>query len=238
MNETTTFAQLAKMIDHSILHPTFTDDDLKNNCELAARYRVATVCVKPYHVMPAARILQGSDVGVCTVIGFPHGNSTVNIKVQETLQVITDGACEVDMVINIGKALQHDWPYIEKEIAATNQACIDNGAILKVIFETDFITGDGDKIRLCEICNRVKVAFVKTSTGNGFTKQSDGTYNYHGATDYDLMLIRQHCIPEIGIKASGGIRTLEDLLRFKNFGVRRVGTTATKQILEKALQCL
>jgi len=235
MNSTTT-AQLAKMIDHSILHPTFTDDELKKNCELAAQYHVATVCVKPYHVKLAADILQDTDVGVCAVIGFPHGNSTTNIKIQETEQVIYDGATEVDMVINIGKALQHDWTYLEKEIAGINQICLNNQAILKVIFETDFITGDYEKIQLCKICNTIKVAFVKTSTGYGFIKQPDGSYNYRGATDYDLKLLRLHCIPEIGIKASGGIRTLEDLLRVKNLGATRVGATATKQILEKALQ--
>ncbi|HPO66490.1 MAG TPA: deoxyribose-phosphate aldolase [Bacteroidales bacterium] len=236
MKHSITVSQLAKMIDHSILHPTFTDEDLRHNCHIALQYHVASVCVKPYHVKLAAEIVQGSDVAVCAVIGFPHGNSTIGIKVQETLQVIADGATEVDMVINIGKALQHDWQYLENEISAINQVCIENHAVLKVIFETDYISDDKDKIRLCEICNHVKVGYVKTSTGYGFTRQPDGSYNYHGATDHDLKLMRQYCNPAIGIKASGGIRKLEDLLRVKSLGASRVGVTATKQILDEALQ--
>ncbi|MCX7987003.1 MAG: deoxyribose-phosphate aldolase [Bacteroidales bacterium] len=236
MIHTIDIAQLAKMIDHSILHPTFTDDDLKENCQIAAQFHVATVCVKPYHVKLAKDFLKNTDVGICAVIGFPHGNSTIDIKNNETMQVISDGATEVDMVINIGKALQHDWEYIEKEISQINKTCVENGAILKVIFETDYISDDSDKISLCKICNRVQVGFVKTSTGYGFTRQSDGTYNYRGATDHDLKLLRAHCVPQIEIKASGGIRTLDDLLRVKNLGVTRVGATATKQILEEAMK--
>ena len=129
----TRVSDIAKMIDHSILHPTFTDDDLKKNCEIAGKYHVATVCVKPYHTRMAAEILKDSDVAVCAVIGFPHGNSTTEIKIAETLQVIKDGATEVDMVANIGKVLQGDWSYIDNEIMTINDTCLNNTAILKVI---------------------------------------------------------------------------------------------------------
>ena len=115
-----TVQEIAKMIDHSILHPAFTDNDLEKNCEIAQKYDVATVCVKPYHVRTASEILKGSYVAVCAVIGFPHGNSTIDIKESEALQVINDGATEVDMVVNIGKVLQNDWNYVNKELSTIN----------------------------------------------------------------------------------------------------------------------
>jgi deoxyribose-phosphate aldolase len=231
-------SDIAKMIDHSILHPTFSDIDLVRECTVAKKYHVATVCVKPYHTKLASDILWASDVGICSVIGFPHGNSTIDIKVQETLQVILHGAREVDMVVNIGKVLQSDWDYVEKEIVEINQACINNEVILKVIFETDFLPTDTVKIKLCEICNRVKVAFVKTSTGYGFKKNDNGLYYYEGATDHDLILMRKHCFPDIQIKAAGGIRTLDDILRVRKLGVTRVGATATSAIMTEARKIL
>lgn len=229
-----TVSQIAKTIDHSILHPTFTDDDLINNCKIAKEYNVATVCVKPYHTKMAADLLQGSSVGVCAVIGFPHGNNTTELKVAETLQVIRDGATEVDMVVNAGKVLQHDWLFVEQEIHAINETCISNGAILKVIFETDFITKTDDKIKLCVICSKLHVAFVKTSTGYGFIKQPDDSYNYNGATVENVKLMRKHCAPNVNIKAAGGIRTLDQIIAMLDLGVTRVGATATAVILEEA----
>lgn len=226
--------EIAKMIDHSILHPTFTDEDLKSECKIALKYDTATVCVKPYQTKMAASLVKSSDVAVCSVIGFPHGNSTISIKVDETRQVINDGAAEVDMVINIGKALQKDWEYINQEIKSINDLCLSSGAILKVIFETDFISNDQDKIALCQICSEQKVAFVKTSTGYGFVKNLGGTYSYAGATDHDLSLMRKHCNPDVQIKAAGGVRTLDDILRVKKLGVSRVGATATETIMEEA----
>ena len=226
--------EIAKMIDHSILHPTFTDEDLKKNCEIAKKYHVATVCVKPYHAGMAAELLIDSDVDICAVIGFPHGNSTIDMKVAETLQVMNDGATEVDMVINIGKVLQGDWTYIDEELKAVNETCINNGAILKVIFETDYLTEDKDKIELCELCSKHNVAFVKTSTGYGFVKNQDGFYSYAGATEHDLKLMRKHSSPEVQIKAAGGVRNLDQLLKVRELGVTRVGATATEAILEEA----
>jgi len=231
---TATLLSLAKMIDHSLLHPTMTDIDLIDGCKLAAKHHVATVCIKPYCVSLAVDQLARTDVGICTVIGFPHGNSKPNVKIFEAEQAIEDGATEIDMVVNIGKVLSKDWSYVAGEIMAVNQSCVSRGAILKVIFENDFLPADELKIRLCEICSEVKVAFVKTSTGYGFTKQVTGGYNYAGATEHDLILMRKYCTPEVQVKAAGGVRTLDDLLRVKFLGVTRVGATATEAILAEA----
>ncbi len=225
---------LAKMIDHSLLHPTMTDHDLVEGCQLAVRYHVATVCIKPYSVNLAVEQLTNTDVEVCTVIGFPHGNSKPVVKILETDQAIEDGATEIDMVVNIGKVLSKEWGYVSGEIKAVNESCVSHGAILKVIFENDYLPDDGYKIKLCEICSDAKVAFVKTSTGYGFTKQPNGGYNYTGATDHDLVLMRKYCAPEVQIKAAGGIRTLDNLLRVRSLGVTRVGATATESILVEA----
>jgi deoxyribose-phosphate aldolase len=230
----TTANDIAGMIDHSILHPTFTDDDLKNNCEIAVKYHIATVCVKPYHTKMAAEIMNGSGVAVCAVIGFPHGNSVIDIKAAEALRVIKDGASEVDMVLNIGKVLQGDWNYIDSEIKTIQDTCLRNNAIVKVIFETDYLSRDEDKIKLCELCSRHKVAFVKTSTGYGFVKGSDGKYSYEGATEHNVKLMRKYCAPEIQIKAAGGIRNLEQVLKMRELGVTRIGATATAEIVEEA----
>src|SRR5512138_1007657 len=143
-----TLKDLAKMIDHSLLHPTMTDADILHGCDVAKCYDVATVCVKPYAVAMCKQALTQTDVKVCSVIGFPHGNHTTGIKVAEAERAIRDGALEIDMVINIGKALGGDWAYVQAEIAAVNQACIANGAILKVIFETEYLQ-DEHIIRLC-----------------------------------------------------------------------------------------
>jgi deoxyribose-phosphate aldolase len=234
MNERLKVQDIAKMIDHSILHPVYSDIDLVRECEIAKLYQVATVCVKPFHTQMASLLLKGSGVEICSVIGFPHGNSTTGIKINETMQVIADGATEVDMVVNIGKVLQGDWDYVENEIYEINRACISNGAVLKVIFETDFLPDDEYIIRLCEICNNVKVAFVKTSTGYGFKKNDQGYYFYDGATIHNLKLMRKHCSPEIQIKAAGGIRNLDDIMKVRDLGVTRVGATATSIIMTEA----
>lgn len=224
---------LAKMIDHSLLHPTMTDADILKGCDLSRRYDVATVCIKPYAVAMCKEELAGSDVGICSVIGFPHGNSTTALKVAETEQAIQDGATEIDMVINIGKALGGDWDFVAADIDAVNRACVAQGALLKVIFETDYLQ-DEHIVRLCRICSELRVAFVKTSTGYGFVKQPGGDYNYKGATDPVLVLMRQYAAPEVQIKAAGGVRTLDDLLRVRSLGVTRVGATATEAMLEDA----
>ena len=222
------------MIDHSLLHPTMTDEILREGCELAKQYNVASVCIKPYAVRLAAEILKGTDVMVGTVIGFPHGNSATKVKVFETEQAITDGAVEIDMVVNIGKVLGEDWDYVEDEIMQIHEACKKGKAALKVIFENDYLTEDKLKIKLCEICSKQKVAFVKTSTGYGFVKQPDGSYNYKGATEHDLKLMRKHTHQDIEVKAAGGVRTYEDTLKVRSWGVTRIGATATAAIVSAA----
>ena len=226
--------EIAKMIDHSILHPTYTDADLRRECEVAKKYDVASVCVKPYAVKLAVELLKGSDVLVGCVIGFPAGNSAIPVKVFEAEQACKDGAVEIDMVINIAKALEGDWAYIKNEIGSITESCHKYGAIVKVIFETDYVTKEEDKIRLCEICTEVEADYVKTSTGFGFVKQANGDYNYKGATIHDLQLMRKHSGSKVKVKAAGGVRTLDQLLAVKEAGCSRCGATATITMIEDA----
>ena len=228
-----TLKDLAKMIDHSLLHPTMTDDDIRKGCELARNYGVATACVKPYSISLAKNILAGSGVAVCPVIGFPHGNSSTAMKVIEAEAAAKEGGVEIDMVINIGKALGGDWSYVVAEIQAIQEVVLANNAVLKVIFENDFLQ-EAHIVKLCEICSDIGVAFVKTSTGYGFVKQENGMYAYKGATIPHLKLMRQHSPPAVQIKAAGGVRTLDDLLLVRSLGVTRVGATATQVILDEA----
>ncbi len=226
--------QIAKMIDHSILHPTFDDAKLEKECRVALEYDVASVCVKPYMVKDAARLLKGSDVATGCVIGFPHGNSAIEVKVFETEVAIRDGATEIDMVVNTGKVLQEDWAYVEKELRAVASVTAKNRAILKVIFENDFLPDDAYKIRLCELCTQAGADYVKTSSGFGFVKQENGDYNYKGATLEDLRLMRKHAGKEVKVKAAGAVRDLDYFLQVMETGVDRVGATATVAILEEA----
>lgn len=228
-----TLRDLAKMIDHSLLHPTMTDKQILDGCALAKQYDVATACIKPYAVRMTCDALAGSDVLACAVIGFPHGNSTMGIKVIEAESAVLAGAPEIDMVVNNGKVLGNDWDYVSKEIGLVNEAVTAHKGILKVIFENDYLK-DEHIIRLCEICSDRKVAFVKTSTGYGFVKQENGMYSYKGATEHHLKLMRQHCAPGIQIKAAGGVRTLDELLKVRSLGCTRSGSTATREILEEA----
>ncbi len=228
-----TLRDLAKMIDHSLLHPTMTDEEIRKGCELSRKYDVATACVKPYAIPLAKEILAGSDVGVCPVIGFPHGNSATAINAREADAAARAGGSEIDMVVNIGKVLGGDWAYVTAEIKAINDAVVAAGGLLKVIFENDYLQ-DAHIIKLCEVCSTLGVAFVKTSTGYGFVRQENGMYSYKGATAAHLQLMRQHCAPSVQIKAAGGVRTLDDLLLVRSLGVTRVGATATQTILEDA----
>ena len=229
-----TVHDIAKMIDHSLLHPTMTDAQIRQGCELSRRLDVATACVKPYSIPMAREILAGSDVKVCAVIGFPHGNSTTGIKIVEAEQAVLAGAPEIDMVVNNGKVLGDDWDYVGREIRLINDVVVGAGGILKVIFENDYLD-DTRIVRLCRICSETGVAFVKTSTGYGFVKQPDGSYNYKGATDHHLKLMRANCPPTVQIKAAGGVRTLDDMLRVRAIGVSRIGATATEAILRDAV---
>ena len=224
---------LSKMIDHSLLHPTMTDRDLREGCELALKYDTASVCIKPYAVPLAAEILAGSSVKTGTVIAFPHGNSSTVLKMAEAEQACRDRAVEIDMVINIGKALGEDWEYVSDEIEMVAKVVHEGGAILKVIFENDFLV-EHHIIRLCEICSEQKADFVKTSSGYGFVKQTNGFYSYQGATIPHLKLMRRYSDPSVQLKAAGGVRTLEDLLAVRRAGASRAGATATAVILDKA----
>lgn len=228
--------EFAKMIDHSILHPTMTDEDLKRECAIAKKYDVASVCVKPYMVKQAKELLNSTDVFVGCVIGFPAGNSTIPVKVFEAETACEDGAIEIDMVINIGKALQGDWDYIEQEISAVTEVCHLNGAIVKVIFETDYIAEKEDIIKLCEICTKANADYVKTSSGFGFVKGADGKYDYTGATIPNLVLMRQHVGAKVKVKAAGGVRTLDQLIAVKEAGCTRCGATATITMMEEAIR--
>ena len=227
--------ELAKMIDHSILHPTMTDGDLIRECAIAKKYAVASVCVKPYMVKQAKELLRETEVFVGCVIGFPAGNSTIAVKVFEAETACKDGAVEIDMVINIGKALQGDWSYIEDEIKAITDSVHRHGAIVKVIFETDYVSNNKDIIKLCEICTKLGADYVKTSSGFGFVKGIDGKYDYSGATIPNLILMRQHSGPDVKVKAAGGVRTLDQLIEVKAAGCTRCGATATVAILEEAI---
>jgi deoxyribose-phosphate aldolase len=216
-----TFADVAKMLDHSLLQPTLTDADLEAGCRLAREYNVASVCIKPYAVRQAAAWLAGSTVAVGTTIGFPHGGHTTSIKVAESEQALNDGARELDMVVNIGKVLGKDWDYVAADIRAVVEAAHRRGALVKVIFENCFLQNE-HKEQLCRVCGEVGADFVKTSTG----------YGDSGATDDDLRLMRRCAPPHVRVKAAGGVRTFERLLAVRTLGVSRVGATATKAILD------
>ncbi|TVP96793.1 MAG: deoxyribose-phosphate aldolase [Planctomycetaceae bacterium] len=235
-----TYEELAKMIDHSLLHPTMTDAELEAGCRLAAKYNVASVCIKPYAVKQAVEWLQGSDVRVGAVIGFPHGNSCTESKRYETELACRDGAVEIDMVINIGKALSGDWEYVERDVKAVCDEAHQHGAQVKVIFENDYLTsggaglsGDEFKRRLCELCERAGADWVKTSSGYGFVKQVDGSYSYQGATEHDLNLMRGSCSSKVQVKAAGGVRDLDGLINVRDLGATRCGATATAAMLDE-----
>lgn len=226
-------ASIAKSIDHSLLHPSMSDAKIDEGLRLCRDMKTATACVKPYCITRAKEILGDSGVLICPVIGFPHGNSTTSSKVAEASEAVELGGHEIDMVINVGKAISGDWTYVSDEIRAINDAVTSKGAILKVIFETDFLQ-DEHIVKLCEICSEIGVAFVKTSTGFGFVQGSDGKYSYTGATPRLIALMRKHCAPSVRIKASGGVRTLDAWLKVVAAGAIRIGTSSTTSILEEA----
>ena len=233
MEQKLTLTSLAKLIDHSLLHPTMTDAEISSGCKTAAKYHVATVCIKPYAIEQCRKLLEGSGVGICSVVTFPHGNSTTAMKVAETKEALALGATEIDMVVNIGKVLGGDWSYVSEEIKKVNDTVVQGKALLKVIFENDYLK-DEHIISLCEICSAHDVAFVKTSTGYGFVKQPNGMYAYKGAVDRHLKLMRETSAAGVQVKAAGGVRTLDDVLRVRSLGVTRIGATATAEIMEEA----
>lgn len=234
------YDELAGMIDHSLLHPTLTDQELEEGCRLAAKYRVASVCVKPYFVKRAAELLNDSGVIVGAVIGFPHGNSATEVKRYETEIACRDGAREIDMVINVGKAIGGAWDYVERDIEAVCDQAHGQGAKVKVILENDYLGNGGGglnsadlKRKLCQIAERAGADWVKTSTGYGFVKGSDGKYSYEGATEEDLKLMRAAVSERVQVKAAGGVRDLDALVMVKELGCSRCGASATATMLDE-----
>jgi deoxyribose-phosphate aldolase len=224
------------LCDHALLHPNLTDADLQAQLQALRPYPVASVCIKPYAVAMAVEALAGTAIGVGTVIGFPHGSPKSAVKAAEAEAAFGDGAREVDMVINVGKALSGDWAFVREDIAAVLAVARGHGGLIKVIFETDFLPGDAVKIRLCEICSDLGADYVKTSTGFGYVKQPNGQFATTGATGHDVELMRRHCPSSVGVKPSGGVRTLDDVLRYVELGATRIGTTATLAIHREALE--
>jgi len=217
-----TYQQIAKMIDHSLLNPALTVEDLEKGLKAAIDYDVASVCIMPFYVKRCAQVLAGTTVKPGTTIGFPHGAHTTAIKAAEAAQAIDDGAEELDMVVNISRTLSGDWDYVREDIRQVVAVAHAAARKVKVIFETCYLK-DEHKIRLCEICAEVGADWVKTSTGFGT----------QGATDHDLRLMRAHCPPQVQVKAAGGIRTFDRLLEVRALGVTRVGATQTAAILDE-----
>lgn len=222
MNEKYTYGDIAQMIDHSLLIPALTETDLENGCILALRYQVASVCIMPYYLARCAAILRESVVQPSTTVGFPHGGHTTSVKLSEAQQALSEGATELDMVINISKARSGDWRYVADEIRGLTDLTHSGGAKLKVIFENAY-HDEPSKIRLCQICADCGVDWVKTSTGYAST----------GATLEDLHLMRAHSPRSVQVKAAGGIRDLDALLTVRALGVSRVGATRTATMLEE-----
>ncbi|HVS50012.1 MAG TPA: deoxyribose-phosphate aldolase [Candidatus Dormibacteraeota bacterium] len=216
-----TYEDVAKTIDHSLLRPELDDQFIEDGCRLAAKYEVASVCCKPADVPRAVELLKGTSVAVGTVIGFPHGGTTTEVKVFEAEQALRLGATELDMVINIGALRSGRDAYVRDEIAAIVAVAHPAGAIVKVILENAYLDDD-QKVRGCKLAEAAGADFVKTSTGFAPT----------GATHEDLALMRRSVSPHIGVKAAGGVRTLDALLAVMELGVTRVGATATATILD------
>lgn len=221
------YTDVSKMIDHSLLSPTMTEDDFIAGIELAKAYDVASVCIMPYYLRACAEHLRGTTIAASTTIGFPHGGHTTQIKTAEAKRAIDDGCQELDMVVNISKVLSGDWEFVKKDIAAVVEAAHASGQKVKVIFENCYLSDD-QKIRLCQICTQVGADWVKTSTG----------YGTGGATMEDLKLMRQHAGENVQVKAAGGVRDLETLLQVRDLGVTRCGASRTAEILSPAREHL
>jgi deoxyribose-phosphate aldolase len=217
------YADIAKMIDHSLLNPSLKWEELERGIALALTYDVASVCILPYALKHCAARLRGSDVRASTTIGFPHGGHTTAIKLAETRQALADGGQELDMVVNISKVLSDDWAYVKDDIRTVVEETQAAGQKVKVIFENAYLN-DAQKIRLCEIGGELQADWVKTSTG----------YAASGATDADLVLMRKHSPASVQVKAAGGIRDLDALLRVRALGVTRCGATRTTEMLDEA----
>ncbi len=212
--------ELNKYIDHTLLKPIAKEADIIKICDEAKKYDFASVCVNPCNVKLVAEQLKSSDVKVCSVIAFPFGANSTEIKVAEAKQAIADGANEIDMVINVGKLLENDLAYTENDISQITKACHDGGAILKVIVETCYLEEEHIKA-ICEIIEKCKADFIKTSTG----------YGTRGASLEDIALFKKYLKADTKIKASGGIRSKEDALKYIELGCSRIGTSSGIKIV-------
>ena len=216
------YLDIAKMIDHSLLNPTLTIDELESGITLAVKYDVASVCIMPYALGRCAEMLSGSTVKASTTIGFPHGGNATAIKEAEAKQAIADGCQELDMVVNISQVLSGNWDSVSSDIQAVIDVAHAAGQKVKVIFENCYLN-DAQKIKLCEICSDLQADWVKTSTG----------YGTGGATHDDLRLMRKHSAPNVQVKAAGGVRTYDALLEVRDLGVTRCGASRTKEMLDE-----
>jgi len=214
---------VAKLIDHTLLKPDATQDQIAQLCYEARKFGFAAVCVNPTHVKLCSQLLQGTQVHVCTVVGFPLGATPPEVKAYETQQAIDDGATEVDMVINIGALKSKDYALVERDIAMVARACHAGGAILKVIIEAALLT-DEDKVIACQLAKAAGADYVKTSTGFG----------PGGATAHDVALMRRAVGPELGVKAAGGIKNLADAREMVAAGATRIGASAGIKIVQEA----
>ena len=217
------YEDVAKMIDHSLLNPTLSTDDLEAGIRLALAFDVASVCIMPYHLKKCAEMLAGSTVKPSTTIGFPHGGHTTQIKVAEAERAIKDGCEELDMVVNVSKVLSGDWDYVQHDISAVIKVAHAAGQKVKVIFENCYLNND-QKTKLCEICTELNADWVKTSTG----------YGTGGATHEDLKLMREKSGENVQVKAAGGVRDLDTLLAVREIGVTRCGASRSSEILNEA----
>jgi len=217
-----TYKNIAKMIDHSLLNPALTTQELENGIRLAIDYDVASVCILPYYLNRCSQILKNTDVKPSTTIGFPHGCHKIETKIKEIEEALKDGAEELDMVVNISKVLSEDWLYVDNEIKSATKIIHNAKKKIKVIFENCYLN-DEQKIKLCEICGESNVDWIKTSTG----------YGSGGATIQDVLLMKKHSPSNVKIKAAGGIRTFDKLLEFREIGVDRIGASKTQDILEE-----
>jgi deoxyribose-phosphate aldolase len=218
----TTYEALAQMIDHSLVKPELTDDSIVAGLELAKRYDIGSVSVRPTDIDLAVRTLQGSSVKTGSVSGFPHGSQNTATKLYETRDLLRRGAREIDMVIAISKLLSREFQHVQMELLQMSELCHKEGALLKVILENAWLT-DELKIIACRCCERAEVDFVRTSTGFG-----PGGY-----TIEDVKLMRKHVPEEVGVKAAGGLRSVDQVLEVYQAGCTRVGTTATAAILDE-----
>ncbi len=217
-----TYEDISRMIDHSLLKPTLTFDDFEVGCRMAVVFKAGSVCIQPHYLRRCAEILKGSGVAASTVIGFPHGGHLTAAKVTEAELALADGGEELDMVCNISRVLSGDWDYVHQDIKAVIDVTHDAGQKVKVIFENCYLNDD-QKIRLCEICSELNADWVKTSTG----------YGTGGATMEDLRLMRKHSASQVQVKAAGGVRDMDSLLKCREIGVSRIGASATQAMLDE-----